>query len=102
MNIKCPTEEGLDCPMEERITEVVERFGRLAEKLSDNQVEIRMSIVKLTENMHELQRVHERVDIMEGDLKRLTPLVYKMVGVTTTAALVIPLVVTYLIERMGV
>lgn len=102
MVIKCPTEEGVDCPMEDRITEVVDRFGKLADKLSENQVEIRMSLVKLTENMHELQRIHERVDTMEHDLKKITPLVYKMVGVTTTVAVVIPLIVTYLIETMGV
>lgn len=96
----CSTKEGTECIMEDRVTEVVERFGRLAEKLSENQIEIRMSIVKLTENMHELHRVHERVDIMEVDLKKITPLVYKMVGVAMTVAVVIPLVITYIIEKV--
>ena len=97
MSVKC---ENPECLMEEKVAAVVDRFGRLAEKLADNQIEMRMSIVKLTENMHELKRVHERVDLIEADLKKLNPLVYKLIGAACVLGVVVPIITTYIIERI--
>lgn len=97
MTIQCD-EQGGNCKMEERFDTVVERFSKLADKLSDNQIELRMSVVKLTENMHELKRVHERVDVLEEDIKKITPLVYKMVGVVGVVGVLTPLAVTYILK----
>ena len=94
----CELEPTVVCRMEGRIEEVVERFSRLAEKLTENQIEMRMNIVKLSENMHDLKRVHGRVDQVEQDVKKLTPLVYKMVGVCATAALILPIAISYFIK----
>lgn len=91
---KCSIDEDQACKMEGRIDDVVERFSRLAEKLTENQIEIRLNIVKLTENMHDMKRVHGRVDKVEEDIKKIAPLVYKMVGVATFLAVLIPAILT--------
>ena len=89
----CEYESNVKCRVEGRIEEVVERFSKLAEKLTDNQIEMRMSIVKLSENMQDLKRVHTRIDKIETDVKKMTPLVYKMVGVASAFAVAVPILI---------
>lgn len=96
--LECKVFTGEPCRMEPRIEEVIQRFGRLAEKLTENQIEIRLNIVKLSENIHDLRRVHGRVDKLEEELKKLIPLIYKMIGVATAVAIAIPVITSVFLK----
>ena len=60
-----------DCAIKDHVDFIVAQFKDIADRLSQNHVELRMSVVKLTENMKYVQRVHERIDNLTEETKDL-------------------------------
>ncbi len=114
---KCSIE---DCAIKDHVDFIVSQFKEIAHKLTQNHIELRMSVVKLTENMKYVQRVHERIDDLEKkfieenkELKKKVEesdkelqkkieknnmTLYKVVGGVSVLYLVIPWVIKLLMK----
>lgn len=54
-----------DCKTHEYVVSVFDRLEGLVSKLADGQHNLELNIVKLTENMDTVKRLHDRMDSME-------------------------------------
>jgi len=76
-----------DCAVHDYVTGSLARFEEIVGKLVEGQHQTQMNIVKLTENLEMLKRLHERVDKLEGFMM-------KSVGGGAVLVFLIPLAIT--------
>ena len=62
----CNSEE---CQAHTYVMDLIVRLDETQEKLMDGQADIKGNLVKLTENLFEIQRLNTRFDQMMGELK---------------------------------
>lgn len=78
-----------DCSTHEYILNTLNRFDSLACQLAEGQQQLQLNVVRLTEQIENTKRLHDRVDSLERFM-------WKMVGVfaalSTVASIVLPLI----------
>ena len=78
-----------DCSTHEYILNTLNRFDNLACQLVEGQQQLQLNVVRLTEQIENTKRLHDRVDSLERFM-------WKMVGVfaalSTIASIALPLI----------
>lgn len=81
-----------DCSTHEYVLNTLNRFDSLACQLVEGQQQLQLNVVRLTEQIENTKRLHDRVDSLERFM-------WKMVGVfaalSTVASTVLPLIFKY-------
>ena len=78
------------CGVQVQIDRAFIKFEEIATKLAENQVELRLSLAKLTESVGQMERVYERIEKVEEMVQKNTAMVYKIMGVGLAAAIALP------------
>ena len=78
-----------DCSTNEYVLNTLNRFDNLICQLVEGQQQLQLNVVRLTEQIENTKRLHDRVDSLERFM-------WKMVGVfaalSTVASIVLPLI----------
>lgn len=86
-----------ECGMEGKLEGLFERFTTVSEKLTDNQVEMRMSIQHLTDNMKGIKRLGDRMEKLEDKVDVNSSMMWKIVGFGIAVASIVPFVVSHIL-----
>lgn len=84
-----------DCAVHEYVLNALDRFDTMANKLAEGQQQLQLNIVKLTENLEGVKRLHERVDKAEARVGELEKFMYKAIGGLGVVTLILPLIINY-------
>lgn len=84
------------CSVHEYVISAMERFEKMSEKLADGQQQLQLNVVKLTENLDNVERAHERIDKQDERLSNIEKNMYKTMGVLGFLAIVIPVIINML------
>lgn len=78
-----------DCSIHEYVINNLNKFDSLVRQLAEGQQQLQLNVVRLTEQIENTKRLHDRVDSLERFM-------WKMVGVfaalSTVASIVLPLI----------
>lgn len=84
-----------DCGMEDKVNNIMERFTRVSEKLTDNQIEMRLSIQKLSDNIDSMKSLSAKQDKLEEKVDKNSQMVWKMAGGMSLLALAVPVLLNF-------
>ena len=69
---------------------IMSRFSSIAEKLADNQVEMRMSIQQLSDNFKLIEKMDRKIEDVENKVDKNSQMVYKLVGGVVVLSVLAP------------
>ncbi len=85
--------ERSDCPIKSDVDNVLNDFTRLAEKLTNGQVQMQLNLAKLTEAIGGIKRIDGDVNRLEDKVDKNSQMLWKVVGIFSACATVIPIAV---------
>lgn len=89
------------CGMQEKVDGALEVFKSIAEKLTENQTQLRISVAKLTESVEGIHRLDDRVDKLEDIVRKNSALMYKIVGIGMAGAILLPSLLKHVTFTIG-
>jgi hypothetical protein len=82
------------CGMEDKVENTIGRFFTIADKLAENQVEMRLTIQQLTENFKLIEKMDGKISEVEKKVDENSKMVWKMVGGVTLLSVAIPVILS--------
>lgn len=90
-----------ECGMQQKLDMALEKFAGIAQQLTENHQALRENVIALTENVKGVQKMEHRLDVLEGEVRKNSALVYKIVGIGMAVATVAPFIFQHISFTIG-
>ena len=86
--------DATNCTAHAQVEQVLGDFTSIAEKLSDGQLQMQLSIARLGENIKGIKSISEDLGKLEDKVDKNSQLLWKVVGGVSVVALVAPVIIS--------
>ena len=89
-DVKCDTS---NCPTQDYVEQVLGDFTGIANKLSEGQMQMQVSIARLGENIKGIKGISDDLSKLEDKVDKNSQMLWKVVGGVSVVALVAPILI---------
>jgi len=85
--------DASNCPTQDYVEQVLGDFTKIADKLTEGQVQMQVHLARLTESLSGIKRLDDDLGKLEDKVDQNSQMLWKVVGGVSVIALVAPIIV---------